>query len=424
VKSIRFGEFEVDLSAWTLKRNKIRVALQRKPFQILRLLISRAGELVSREELMRELWPDLHVHFDHSLNTAINTLRNTLGDSDRGSRLIETCPGLGYRFAGEITLVTDGEPAKRGGVEDDIRLGHYFFHRFSWEGLARARAHFTAASRKAQVRAAGQVGLAQIEILHAVCGWAPTRETAKRALLHASAARDADPALPDAQIAVAVASGLDEGTYNDAIHACSSALEKSPGSPVTRIWLAELLAASGRAAEGAMHLQGAAEVEPFSLLIRSRLALVLWLAGDFDAAVTQAWSALSLDPACSGAQYALALSYEQLGNLDDAVTEFENAAASSNSDPACLAGLCHALYVANRYADALAPADQLSNLQNSRYVSECWRALVQFSSWRATEAASDAISKAVEEGDFLVGWARHDPRFQSITSTRSSFAGP
>ena len=98
-KIIRFAVFEVDLAAGELRKNGARVRLQEQPFQILAYLLDRAGEVVTREELREKLWPaDTFVDFDHSLNTAINKLREALGDSASNPRYVETLARRGYRF--------------------------------------------------------------------------------------------------------------------------------------------------------------------------------------------------------------------------------------------------------------------------------------------------------------------------------------
>src|SRR5258708_15845077 len=78
----RFGIFELDLAAGELRNNGAKLRLQEQPFQVLALLLERAGEVVTRDELRQKLWPaDTFVDFDHSLNTAVNKLRELLGAS-------------------------------------------------------------------------------------------------------------------------------------------------------------------------------------------------------------------------------------------------------------------------------------------------------------------------------------------------------
>lgn len=99
----RFGVFELDLSAGELRKNGVKQRLQGQPFQVLALLLERAGEVVTREELQQKLWPsDTFVDFDHSLNTAINKVREALGDSASSPRYVETLARRGYRFIAPV----------------------------------------------------------------------------------------------------------------------------------------------------------------------------------------------------------------------------------------------------------------------------------------------------------------------------------
>jgi cholera toxin transcriptional activator len=100
---VRFGIFELDLKAGELRKNGVKLRLQEQPFQVLASLLERAGEVVTREELQQKLWPsDTFVDFDHSLNTAINKVREVLGDSASSPRYVETLARRGYRFIAEV----------------------------------------------------------------------------------------------------------------------------------------------------------------------------------------------------------------------------------------------------------------------------------------------------------------------------------
>jgi cholera toxin transcriptional activator len=99
----RFGVFELDLNAGELRKSGVKLRLQGQPFQVLALLLERAGEVVTREELQQKLWPaDTFVDFDHSLNTAINKVREALGDSASSPRFVETLARRGYRFIAPV----------------------------------------------------------------------------------------------------------------------------------------------------------------------------------------------------------------------------------------------------------------------------------------------------------------------------------
>jgi DNA-binding winged helix-turn-helix (wHTH) protein len=103
--SIRFGEIEVDLRAGELRRAGVRIALPDQPLRILARLIEQPGDMVTRDELRRELWSDnTFVDFEHGLNSAIKRLRDALGDSADTPRYIETLPRRGYRFIARIDM--------------------------------------------------------------------------------------------------------------------------------------------------------------------------------------------------------------------------------------------------------------------------------------------------------------------------------
>ena len=96
---VRFGVFELDLTSGALRTGDETTVLQEQPLQILRMLVNREGELVTREEIKKKLWPnDTIVEFDHSINAAIKNLRRALGDSADQPKYIETLARRGYRL--------------------------------------------------------------------------------------------------------------------------------------------------------------------------------------------------------------------------------------------------------------------------------------------------------------------------------------
>jgi Tol biopolymer transport system component len=110
---VRFDAFEVDLRARELRKNGKRVKLSGQPFEVLAILLETPGEIVTREEFHKRLWPaDTFVDFEHGLNTAVNRLRAVLGDSADRPRLVETVPRQGYRFNREIATVVAPNPEK------------------------------------------------------------------------------------------------------------------------------------------------------------------------------------------------------------------------------------------------------------------------------------------------------------------------
>src|SRR5215813_2912231 len=106
---IRFATFEVDLQAQELRKGGLRLKLSGQPFQVLAILLEKPGAVVTREELQKRLWPDTFGDVDHNLNTAVNKIREALGDSSENPRFVETLPRRGYRFIGELNVRTPPE---------------------------------------------------------------------------------------------------------------------------------------------------------------------------------------------------------------------------------------------------------------------------------------------------------------------------
>lgn len=109
-RKIRFEAFEADLNAGELRKNGRKLKLSGQPFQVLTVLLERPGEVVTREELEKRIWPDTFVDVDHNLNTAINRVREVLGDSPTNPRFVETLPRRGYRF---IAALSNGSPVQK-----------------------------------------------------------------------------------------------------------------------------------------------------------------------------------------------------------------------------------------------------------------------------------------------------------------------
>jgi DNA-binding winged helix-turn-helix (wHTH) protein len=104
--TLRFSDFEVDLRAGELRKHGMKVKLQEQPFQVLKLLLEHPGEIVTREDLQRRIWPtDTFVDFDHGVYNAVKRLREALGDSAETPSFIETLSRRGYRFIGRVELI-------------------------------------------------------------------------------------------------------------------------------------------------------------------------------------------------------------------------------------------------------------------------------------------------------------------------------
>ena len=105
-RQYRFGLFEADTATGELRRQGIRIKINAQPFQVLCLLLERPGELLTRDEIARDLWPDgTFVDYEHGVNSAINRIREALGDSAANPRFVETLARRGYRFVAPVERI-------------------------------------------------------------------------------------------------------------------------------------------------------------------------------------------------------------------------------------------------------------------------------------------------------------------------------
>jgi cholera toxin transcriptional activator len=106
----RFGVFEVDARTGELRRQGVRIKLNAQPFQVLVMLLERPGELLTREEISRELWPDgTFVDYEHGVHSAVNRIREALSDTAASPRFLETLARRGYRFVAPVETIAAGD---------------------------------------------------------------------------------------------------------------------------------------------------------------------------------------------------------------------------------------------------------------------------------------------------------------------------
>jgi DNA-binding winged helix-turn-helix (wHTH) protein len=130
---VRFGIFEIDLATGELRRKGLKIRLQEQPFQVLRMLLERPGELVRREDLRQRLWPAvLSADFEQGLNKAVHKVRLALGDSADNPRFVETLARRGYRFM--ATLEGNGRAADT--VRELVSLSRPVAFTVTWDGHA------------------------------------------------------------------------------------------------------------------------------------------------------------------------------------------------------------------------------------------------------------------------------------------------
>jgi DNA-binding winged helix-turn-helix (wHTH) protein/Flp pilus assembly protein TadD len=431
---LRFGAFEVDLEQRELRKSGLRVRLQEKPFQILELLLRADGHLVTRKELAAALWPSLHVSFDQGLNTAVNALRQALGDSSKSCRYIETRSGLGYRFVAPVEKVltpvpnadstsprigqaTREETGERSEAHHEYLKGRHFLERMTEAGTRKSIAYFESAVSQDSNHSLALSGMADAYGALAILNVLPPHEARPKVERLVSAALEGNPDAAETHLSVALLRRTFYWDWEGSISALERASDLNPRCASIHRELALQLCACGTPQAAVNFAAKALEPDPLSLANNAAYAWVLYLAGNYVEAQQQCWKTLALDAALPSAQHTLGLAYEQLGLVEEAITEFENARRCWDDNPAAVAALAHIYGVSALRDEAHRTIDELKASSRNRYVSPYWFAIAQ-AGLGNVGFTLEALEQSLEERDVWLIWMCADPRLKALRVER------
>jgi DNA-binding winged helix-turn-helix (wHTH) protein/Tfp pilus assembly protein PilF len=337
---IRFGVFEADFRVRELRRSGIKVRVQDLPFRALALLLSRPGQVVTREDLRRGLWPDdVFVDFDRGISSAIKRLRDALGDSAENPIFIETIERHGYRWIGpvvpadvapEATMAPVPEPlppklfswnksvfilpvlallfavwtfrppyrnAKAGTIgkaitsttsprhaaspeaEDFYLKGRFYWNKRTPESLTQAVDAFTQAIIHDPNYAPAYIGLADCYNLLREYSAMPAQDAYSRAFAAAKKAVELDPQSSEAHTSLAFVTFFGMWDEPAAEREFRRAIELDPNNVKAHHWFATFLQTIGRHPESLTEIERARELDPNSSSILADKGRLLWAAG-------------------------------------------------------------------------------------------------------------------------------------------------
>ena len=366
----RFESFELDREHRALLQDGRPVAVTPKAFDVLLLLVERHGQLVSRDEMLKALWPDSYVE-EGNLSVQISVLRKRLGDNAEDHRFISTVPGRGYQFVAPVTEVTGteardevcdavprpelvwrrAEPARRGWrrafvaaasvlvavtcttwyrssstvssgppsetVRRDVspeakrlyQRGRYLLGKRTAEALRRGIAHFESALAHDPQFALAHTGLADAYSMLGYFGFAAPRDVLPLAQAAASKALELNPDSAAAQTSRAYIQHRYEWRFEEAERSFIRAITLEPDYALARHWYGSYLESMNRYEEAIEQSAKAEELEPISPVISANLAGILSSARDPTRAQAQWDKALELDEGFWPAHQALAEIY-------------------------------------------------------------------------------------------------------------------
>jgi DNA-binding winged helix-turn-helix (wHTH) protein/Tfp pilus assembly protein PilF len=337
-----FGAFTLDATGRSLSRGGAAIHLAPKAHDLLVALVRHAGRLLTKQELLAQVWPDAFVE-EGILSVHVSSLRKALGGRGRGAAYIQTVARSGYRFVAPVTSPPAGgraaARAPRRPLEAIELVGRGRSHLLSasYFEVAKAVEAFQAAIALDPSYAAAHAGLALAKCAQASLRAAPhvaAYADAKAAALRALAMDDA---CADAQVALGAVLFLSEWDWIGAERSLQRALQISPNS--TEAWLhyGSLMEALGKLEEGLQLKQQALERDPFSALVRVQIAAAYWHQRRYDEAIVWANKALEIDPKHLLAREFLAGAYLMTANFDAFQRENVMQAEAFGCPPAVIA---------------------------------------------------------------------------------------
>jgi DNA-binding winged helix-turn-helix (wHTH) protein len=436
-KKFCFGQFEADIETGELFQSGKKVHLQAKPFSLLATLLEHHGEVVTRESLSSQLWPDTFVQADQGLNAAVRKVRRALRDDAENPKYIETLGSRGYRFihpvAGERDQrsgTSDWDPANSRAVRneapafstitarheqtpEDYLCGRYFLELQTREGLKKALDYFQASTVRNPQFGLGYCGLADAhlsqgmsELLLPSEAWELAREAAVKAL-------KLDSNLADAYLPLAMTQLCMEHNWAAAKASLDRALSINPDLCYVYFWYSFFLGVQGDNSASLEMAERAKRLNPLSLPMNTALSFAAFFAGNFERAVMTANHILELNDRFPFAHEALGLVSEARGNWEDAVRHYEAASDLSGRWPTILGYLGYAY---TRTGKETAARSLLSELEQNPIYTPSFELAVIHLGLGEGEACLRNLNKAYKERSPRVLLLKEDHRFRSLGS--------
>jgi DNA-binding winged helix-turn-helix (wHTH) protein len=364
-ESFQFGDFLLVPRERLLLRNQKPVALTGKALDLLLVLVRRSGQLVSKDELFQEIWPDRFVQ-EVNLSVNISAVRKALGPG--AAEYIQTVSKRGYRFVAPVAVVkpatqaalmsglgaSPSVPARasaRNSANPDAYRA-YLEGRYAWSqrseaGLRNAINRFQHAVSLDPGYAAAHAGLADCYATLGYLSFVSPADAFPFARRHALLAVERDGALAEPYASLAYVKFYFDWDWQGAETEFRRAITLNPGWAAAHQWYSIFLLAAGRAGEAAHEILLAQERDPLSLTVNTDLGFHYYYTRRYDDAIKQLQSVLAINADFAPAHLWLGRSYQEIGLFDDAVGEFWKVEQSIRDWPVAIAaGLWRAWLVA------------------------------------------------------------------------------
>ena len=399
-----FGSFDVDLTTGELRRHRTRVKLQPILAKLLVELIARPGELISRDDLARRLWPDgIFVDYENNLNNAVARLRSLIG-----FRWIETLPKRGYRFRKmKVRGARRPDPA----AERERQRARHFWNRTTAASLARSIDAHRRAVEIDPDHVLAHAGLADAFILSGdeILGGMNPREALSEAEAAARKALAMDGDCSEALAALGVVAWRLRWDWKSAERLLRASIAIRQDYPTAHLYYCWLLQARGRRREAEAEAMRAFELDPSSPFVCTNVGWMLYTGRRYSDAIVHMRDTLALDEYYAMARLPLGLSLQQAGRADEAVGQLAYGAMLAGSD---------ARYYRAALGHAVAARDGSAKTSIVLGESAAFdRAMVHLGAGNR-DAAMDCLEQALAEGSSHLSYLYADPMFDCLRGQR------
>ena len=426
---MRFGSFEVDEKAFQLREHGQPVRLERIPMELMILLVRNRSRLVTRDEILGQIWGINHyLESESAVNTAIRKLRRALRDDAASPRMIETVPGKGYRFiapaqhesAGAKPLAPHPEAVR------SFLRGRHAWNKKTADAYENALVHFQEAIDHDAAYAPSLVGVAHCYVMMGIHGLKPATDVYPLARAAAHSALEINPDSAEAVTALGdVAKGYDRD-WKQAEQYFRRAIELNREYALAHQWYANMLSIVGRHAEAVAEAEKARRLDPLSVGPAGFVGFTLYRARQYDDALRECEKTVELHKQAPIAAWFLAHVLIQKGRFEEADRALTRTLQPASESGMHLALLSFAGARAGKHRQAKEILQRMKVAQKQRYISPFDLSIAHWGlgdSQTAIElmmrAIAERVMRVTELSMPLFDEVRADPEIAAFCATLS-----
>ena len=465
MRTATFGPYRLDLDSGELHRSDVLVKLQPQPAKLLVLLVERAGELVTRDEIRRTVWgTDTFVDFDQSVNFCVRQIRTALHDNADTPCYVETLPRRGYRFIAPVqrggeqlnagpafreppvkaprhllsrrlaivlaVLLTTTAAFVTGAfthsslrasrtpctANQDLELGLFFLNKFNQADTMTAAEHFQAATKEDPNCAAAYAGLAEAynQMASVYIAGKPPTNVRLLAFRAATQAIQLDPMLAEGYEALGYTT-LHELDWAQSEKALRRAIELNPRYTRAHLSYATYLVAQCRFKDAIAEARQAVEIEPASLRVRQIFGWMLFFDRQYDAAIREFHTIVEMDRNFALAQFHLGEAFLVVGRFEEAISTLQRVVDLTDRGPAPLGLLAMAYAGGHHREEAQRILADLERRSATETIPPA-ALLLGYLAVDDKQRAIDMLEQGYAERDHYEIWIAADPLMDPLRS--------